>query len=171
LEDLPEEELLALCRKFDRSAQFELYRRYKDSLFTLAMRMGMEAADAEWALQDGFIQIFKSISSFQGNSGLYAWMRTILLRSIVKTKNVLIQPIDPLESYLEKPEETISDWGEQTLQVAFEQLPAGYKAALTLYYLEEMTHKEIAMILNISEGTSKSQLFYAKQKLRNLIKP
>lgn len=170
MEQLPEEELIALCKKFDRSAQFELYRRYKDSLFTLAIRMGMEPADAEWALQDGFIQIFKSISSFNGDSGVYAWMRTILLRSISKTKKILIQPTDQLDCLAETVGESLPDWDKEALQLAFEQLPPDYRTVLTLYYLEDMTHREIGSVLKISEGTSKSQLYHAKQKLKTLLK-
>ena len=169
LQDIPEDQLIALCRQSDRRAQYELYRRYKNSLYTLALRMGMDGTDAEWALQESFVEIFKSISSYKGQSGIYAWMRTILLRSIRKTQKILIRSHELWDERIDLPEVELPDWNTDQLQKGFDQLPVGYKTVLTLYYLEEMSHKEISEFLNISEGTSRSQLFHAKQKLKNLL--
>ena len=158
------------CRKNKRKTQKLLYERYCDAMFTIAYRIVKDTDIANDVLQEAFIQIFRDIKQFRGNSTIGAWIKTIVVRSAikkVKIENVFI----PLESNTNGepicwPEEM---YGED-LEKAILSLPSGYRTIFLLIEVEGYKHKEVAKMLNISEGTSKSQLFYAKKQLQKLLK-
>jgi RNA polymerase sigma factor (sigma-70 family) len=164
-----EKELIELCQKQDRRAQQRLYQAYKDSLFTLAIRLVKDRELAGIILQDAFIEIFKSIHRYRGESGIFAWMRIILVRSAYKNKGIYITNTEELSGLEEIEEIPVPEAEVADLMWAFDELSSGYRAALTLYYLEEMSHQEIADLLNISIGTSKSQLHHARKKLKMIL--
>lgn len=164
-----ESELIELCKKHDPRAQQQLYQAYKDSLFTLAVRLVKDRELAGIILQDAFIEIFKSLQGYRSESGIFAWMRVILVRSAYRNKGFYLSKTEEL-SAAEEYEEIPAPLAEAPdLKSAFDELPAGYRAALTLYYLEEMSHQEIAELLNISVSTSKSQLHHARKKLKEIL--
>ncbi len=162
-------DLLKDCLKGERIAQKALYDTYKTQMYSLAYRITGDFMTAEDVLQEGFLKVFRSLGSFKGNSKLGSWIHTIIARTaIAKVKDKLL--FTGLE---ELPE--IADIGSEMpidseyLELAILALPEGYRTVFTLYEIEGFKHNEIAEMLEISVGTSKSQLFKAKKMLQSRI--
>jgi RNA polymerase sigma factor (sigma-70 family) len=167
--NLDEQNLINACLARDRLAQKTLYDRYKRAMYTLAYRITGNFETANEVLQDGFLQVFKSLDNFKGESTLGAWIKTIMIRTAYKQlKNKVLYGELPPQLENEK-----LDWGTsldaEYLEKAIQNLPDGFRTIFTMIEIEGYTHRETAEILGISEGTSKSQLFYAKKKLREIL--
>jgi len=167
-----ESALVDACLKNDRLAQKALYNRYKDAMYTIAYRITNDFDLAQDVLQDAFIQIFKSLDKFRKESTIGAWIKIIVVRTALKA--VKKQPhFSPIEDHIIGHKHQYVDWGDyldsEYLEKAIQNLPAGYRSVFVLIEVEGYPHKEVAKMLNISEGTSKSQLFHAKKKLRTYI--
>ncbi|WP_138478823.1 RNA polymerase sigma factor [Dyadobacter bucti] len=164
----PEAELITGCLLHDRTAQRNLYDRYKKAMYTLAYRITGDFDDANDVLQDAFLEVFRHLSQFRGDSTLGAWIKQIVIRKSMKKRRVMLwQNLD------ENVAEPIN-WGDDEinaahLETAILSLPDGFRTIFVLAEIEGYTHREIAVMLNISEGTSKSQLFHAKRKLRSIL--
>jgi RNA polymerase sigma factor (sigma-70 family) len=165
-----EAELISGCLLNDRIAQRQLYDRYKKAMYTLAYRITGDFDDANDVLQDSFMEVFKHLSQFRGDASLGAWIKQIVVRKSTKKKKIIVWK--DLEAYTG---ESI-DWNEVEintahLETAILALPDGFRTIFVLAEVEGYAHREIAVMLNITEGTSKSQLFHAKRKLRNMLSP
>lgn len=165
-----ERNLIELCLADNRNAQHELYERYKRAMYTLAYRMTGDFETAGEILQDAFLQVFRHLPDFQGKSTLGAWIKTIVVRtalSELRRRRIVFEPLEPHR------ETGPVDWGTsidaEYLERAIQSLPEGYRAVFVLAEVEGYAHKEIGDLLGISEGTSKSQLFYAKKRLREML--
>lgn len=154
--------------KNDRKAQHELFMSYKDAMYSILYRFLGNVQDAEDALQEGFVKVFTKIESFSGNSTLGAWMKTIFIRTALEKirKRVYYSDIEEAtnESMVFDDELT----GE-LLEKAILTLDEGYRSIFLMVEVEGYKHREVAEIMGISEGTSKSQLSRAKKKLQKLI--
>ena len=163
--------LIDACIANDRLAQKKLYDRYKKAMYTLAYRITGDFELADEALQDAFLNVFRNLSKFRRESTLGAWIKTIVVRTSIKTVKKKIN-FESFEDY--KTEGDFVDWGDHLamdyLEKAIKSLPEGYRAVFVLIEVEGYAHKEVAKMLDISEGTSKSQLYHAKRKLRDLLK-
>jgi RNA polymerase sigma factor (sigma-70 family) len=163
-----EAELITGCLLHDRISQRHLYDRYKNAMYTLAYRITGDYDDANDVLQDAFLEVFRHLDQFRGDATLGAWIKQIVVRKSTKKKRIVIwQHVD------DDAGESI-DWAEIDINVAHLQtailtLPDGFRTIFVLAEIEGYTHREIAGMLNISEGTSKSQLFHAKRKLRSML--
>lgn len=166
---MTDSDLINACLRNDRSAQRTLYDRYKRAMYTLAYRLTNDFDDANDVLQDTFLDVFRKLETFKGESTIGAWIRVILVRKAYKRLN---KP-----KLWELPDE-IPENGEVTwsntidgeyLEKAIFSLPEGFRMVFTLVEIEGYSHKEVANILGISEGTSKSQLFYSKKRLREIL--
>ncbi len=167
---MTEAELLAACLAKDRLAQRTLYDRYKQAMYTTAYRITNDFELANDVLQEGFVKVFQHLDSFRAESTLGAWIKTIIVRTAL--------------SHIRRRKEHVSfeaqhvneslDWGHhldaEYLEQAIQALPEGYRAVFVLIEVEGYAHKEVADMLGISVGTSKSQLYYAKRKLRDTIR-
>jgi len=167
-----ESDLVDACLRNDRLAQKALYDRYKDSMYTIAYRITSNFELAQDVLQDAFIQIFKSLKNFRKESTIGAWIKIIVVRTALKA--IKKKPhFYPIEDYIIGNSKDYVDWGDyldsEYLEKAIQTLPNGYRSVFVLIEVEGYQHKEVAQMLDISEGTSKSQLFHAKKKLRLLI--
>jgi len=167
---MSEIELVDACLENNRLAQKELYERYKQAMFTLAYRITGDFEQAADVLQEAFLKVFRHLGSFRRESTLGAWIKTILIRSAysqIRGGKLFMEPLDPSQT----PEQV--DWGAfsnaEYLEKAIMDLPDGYRAVFTLVEIEGYAHKEVADLLGISVGTSKSQLFYAKKRLRETL--
>lgn len=168
-----ESSLVEACLKNDRLAQKALYDRYKDAMYTVAYRITNDFDLAQDALQDAFIQIFKGLSKFRQESTIGAWIKVIVVRTALKT--IKKQPhFSSIEDHIIGHQHEYIDWGDyldsEYLEKAIQDLPSGYRSVFILIEIEGYPHKEVAKMLNISEGTSKSQLYHAKKKLRAYLK-
>jgi len=163
-----EAELISGCLLHDRLAQRLLYDRYKKAMYTLAYRITGDFDDANDVIQDAFLEVFKHLSQFRGEATLGAWIRQIVIRKATKKKKIVVwQNLD------DSPVESIN-WADDNINIAHLEtailaLPDGFRTIFVLAEVEGYTHKEIATMLSISEGTSKSQLFHAKRKLRIML--
>ena len=165
---LPEQEeaLLAGCLASQPSAQKALYDRYKDAMYSLAYRITGNPDLAADVLQEAFIGVFRGLKNFKKRSTLGAWIRSIVVRTAYKVlRNE--KPMQPLENMTA---DLVVDWGNyldaEYLEQAIQDLPDGYRTVFILIEIEGYAHKEVAEMMGISPGTSKSQLFYAKRRLR-----
>ena len=164
--------LIKKCILQDRRAQKALYDQYKDAMYTLMYRILGDTEEAGDALQESFIQVFKGLSSFRGESTIGTWIKTICVR----TAYTRIRKSRAHVSLDQIPEGSLIDWGETPLDVeyveqAIRMLPDGYRAIFVLIEIEGYSHKEVAELLGISAHTSRSQLSKAKKKLRALLSP
>ena len=154
-----------------RHAQRALYNKYKDAMYTLLLRMLNDEEDAADALQEAFIEVFRSLKSYRGISSLGAWIKTIVIRNgLAKQKTIL--PFEPIGELIHDHQPIT--WDEnltgEYLEKAIRKLPDGYRNVFLLFEVEGYTHREVAQLLGIAEGTAKSQLFQAKKMLQRLLK-
>lgn len=144
-----------------------LYQRYQAAMYTLAYRVTGDTDSAAEALQDAFLQVFRRMDAFEGRSTLGAWIKTIVTRMAINKVRGRRFQFDPIEGRLEAE---MVDWGNnldaEYLEKAIQNLPDGYRAVFVLSEIEGYSHHEIGELLGINEGTSRSQLYYAKKKLR-----
>ena len=165
---ITESDLIDGCVRNERNAQRELYDRYKRAMYTLAYRLTNDFDDANDVLQDTFLEVFKNIIQFRRQSTIGAWIKAILIRKVYHKK----QKVKYLEVVEELPPDAlVEDWYNEkidgeAIEKAIAALPEGFRTVFVLIEIEGYTHREVAEMLRISEGTSKSQLFYAKRKLR-----
>ncbi len=166
---MTESELIDACLAHDRLAQRELYDRYKGAMFTLAYRITSDFELANDVLQEAFVKVFRALPRFRRESTLGAWIKTIVIRTAISKVNR--EPaFEPLE-----PDHTRGwiDWGDyletEYLEKAIANLPDGYRTVFILIEVEGYQHQEVADMLGVTVGTSKSQLYYAKKRLRALL--
>jgi len=172
-----EEEIIAGCQKGKRWAQNELYNRYSKAMLGIAMRYSTNKTEAEDALQEAFIKIYKHIVKFEGkrDGSLTNWIKTIVVNTTL-SQNKKNKKHNYTEDVTELPikidsEEYKDDNDDMQTQIfkAINQLPIGYKTVFNLYVVEGYSHQEIAEILSISINTSKSQLSKARKFLKKLL--
>jgi RNA polymerase sigma factor (sigma-70 family) len=166
---MTEAELLEGCIAQKRASQKLLYEKYKTAMFTLAYRLSGDFAEAEDILQEAFMEVFTGIKSFKQQSTLGAWIKTIVSRKAISKyrKKVVFEDLDSLANEREIVWET--NYDGELLQKAMLLLPEGFRTVIVLYELEGYKHHEIGEMLGIAEGTSKSQLYHGKKKLKELI--
>ncbi len=169
---MTEKELIKQCIQNNRTAQNELFRRYKDILFFTSLKYCRNEADAEDNLHDAFITIFQKIKTFEHTGSFEGWMKRITIYKAID-KYKAPKPVcieinnDILEESIEIDEDT--DILLDQLLRLIQGLPDQYRLVFNLYQMDGFSHKEIAILLNISEGTSKSNYHRAKVILRDKI--
>lgn len=165
----------------ERRAQEELFKLYYGKMLGVCMRYATDRDSAEEVLQEGFIKIFDKLDAFDYKGSFEGWMRRIVANTAIdsirrsKKNPFLTDKDEDFKMGAENPmvEQEEIELGELKAEIALEainQLSPAYKSVFNLYVLEEYTHKEIAEILNISEGTSKSNLSKAKLNLQRILK-
>ncbi len=166
---LTEDDLVKGCINNDRKLQKALYEKYCKAMYSSAYRILKDFDLANDSLQEAFIQVFRDIKKFRGDSTIGAWIKTIVIRTSLKKlkKENLFVPLN--ESVHDISVEIPGTLDGEYLEEAILKLPDGFRTVFLLIEVEGYTHKEVANILKISEGTSKSQLYHAKQKLRKSI--
>ncbi|HKK79177.1 MAG TPA: RNA polymerase sigma factor [Phaeodactylibacter sp.] len=166
---MTETELIEGCLAGDRSAQRTLYERYCRAMYTAAYRITNDFETANDVLQDAFIKVFRALPRFRREATLGSWIKTIVVRtalSHIKREKTF----EPLDNHVV---DQAIDWGHQLdveyLEKAIQALPDGYRAVFVLIEIEGYAHKEVADMLGITTGTSKSQLYHAKKRLREML--
>ncbi len=167
------DELIQLCSQKHRKAQSELFIRYKDMLFTLCLKYCKNRPEAEDHLQDAFIKIFQNIDRYRHKGSFEGWMKRIVINSAIDRykKDMYMHPIDEERTQIEDTTVAQSelDIPLKTLLSFIQELPSRYRMIFNLYQMDGYSHKEIADMLSISVGTSKSNLHRAKQILKEKI--
>jgi RNA polymerase sigma-70 factor (ECF subfamily) len=165
-----ETELIAACRQNNRQAQQFLFQKMAGKMLSVIKRYVINTSEAEDTLMEGFVKVFAKLDQFQGGGSFEGWIRKIMvneaLMSIRKNKDRF--PMDIEVAFdLAHPDETFMQLNVQEIESLIATLPTGYRTIFNLYAIEGYSHAEIALLLNISEGTSKSQLSRARAILQN----
>ena len=172
--DDPESELQRLikgCRAGGRSSQKRIYDIYSPKMLALCLRYAENQQVAEEILQDGFLQIFRCIDQYKQIGTFEGWMRKIMINCALmryrgKRNDHRIISLTEDHHYLATGDDFIDRLGEKELIVLIQKLPPAYRMVFNLYVFEGLKHKEIALLLNITEGTSKSNLSDARNNLK-----
>ncbi len=161
-----EKDIIAGCQRGDRVAQKALYDTYKSQMYTLAYRITGNFEEAQDVLQEGFLKVFQNLAGFRSESAAGTWIHTIMARTALGRVRQRIEFVEMdihrelADVHFDFPVDV------EYLENAILSLPDGYRSIFTLYEIEGFKHAEIAEMLEISESTSKSQLFKAKKLLR-----
>ena len=162
------EKLIEKCKNRDLKAQSEVYHLFAGKLFALCLKYSKNHQDAQDNLQDGFITIFKKIDQYQFKGSFEGWLKRIMINTALqkyREKSVLNLVTEEI------PEQVEVEVDEEEVSLDFllnliQQLPNQYRLVFNLYVLDGFSHKEIAKMLGISEGTSKSNLSRARMTLK-----
>lgn len=173
---LDEQQLAADCHRGDRIAQRRLYETYVDFMMITCLRYIPSREDAKEVMLDGFVNAYKNIDRFEyrGSGSLKAWLKKIMVNQclmFLRKKNNVLAQADEID-YSNEPvinTDAIAKLSMKELMQLIHELPDGYRTVFNLNTFEGMTHKEIGILLNISENTSKSQLRKAKTLLQKTI--
>jgi RNA polymerase sigma factor (sigma-70 family) len=166
---LSEQELIDGCRKGNRSFQKALYERYARKMTVVCMRYSKTTAEAEDILQEAFVKVFQGIKDFRQESKLETWITRIMVNTALnlqRKKLYLFPMVDVEELDLPQEELSVSSIHFSQLLEMIQSLPQGCQIVFNLFAIEGYNHKEIAELLKISEGTSKSQYARARSLLQ-----
>ncbi|WP_299757083.1 sigma-70 family RNA polymerase sigma factor [uncultured Pontibacter sp.] len=166
---MTEAELIAGCQMADGKAQKLLYERFAAQMYGVCLRYLKNQMDAEEALLNGFMKIFKNVDRFEGKGSFEGWVRRIMVNealAFLRKKEPLHIAIEDSYIQVATTSGADQDLAEGELLELLKTLPAGYRAVFNLYAIEGYSHKEIADMLGITEGTSKSQLSKARHMLQ-----
>ncbi|MCU0354712.1 MAG: RNA polymerase sigma factor [Cytophagales bacterium] len=168
-----ENELIDGCVRCDRAWQRRLYERFSRRLFVVCLRYTKSRAEAEDVLQEAFIKIFEKIKEFRREAPLEAWLKRITVNTALNHNrtNLRMFPAVDTDEVADSVEDNVSlaEMGFQDLLGMVQQLPPRYQVVFNLYAIEGYKHHEIADMLGINEGTSKSQFARARAALREMI--
>ena len=165
------EQLIKNCKKQNTKAQGELYKLFSSKLFAICLKYSRNRMEAEDNLQDAFLTIFNKINQFKNKGSFEGWMKRITVNTVLQRyRNEKVFELineDAIEdTKIEIEEDEISiDYLLEIIQ----ELPDRYRLVFNLYVLDGYSHKEIAHMLDINIGTSKSNLARARQILRQTI--
>lgn len=167
----PNEQALVkkFLRRHDEISFRELYRSHSPALYALALRLCDSNVDAEDALQNVWIRAAGSLSAFQWKSTLRTWLTGILINCVREQRRKRERLAeDQIPDNFPAPAARPAADGI-TLENAIANLPSGYRQVLVLHDLEGYTHEEIGALMDISPGTSKSQLHHARRAIRGAV--
>ena len=171
---MTEEALLQGCLKNQAIAQRALYDKYSHKMFAVCYRYAHNREDAEDMLQEGFIKVFSQIHKFENRGALEGWIRRIIVHTCInhlKKNKRFNESVDLIHANsIQVREESIpSIIQAKEVVECIRMLPIGYRTVLNLYAIEGFSHKEIAVMLDIEESTSRSQYTRAKAMLEDLL--
>lgn len=167
-------ELVERSKSGDRKAQYELYQQYNKAMYNISVRMMGNEGDAQDVLQDAFIDAFKNLDYYRGESTFGAWLKRIVINkciNAIKKKKLDLVPMEDKMFALadDSPQPTNHDYDMAVVNEGIKRLPDGYRTVFSLYAVEGYDHGEIAHIIGVTESTSKSQYNRAKKKLREIL--
>jgi len=169
--DINLKRLIEGCLARDRSCQKEIYSKYSPAMMALCLRYTKNRQEAEEVLQDGFLQMYRRIQQFKNTGTFEGWLRKIMINCALQkyrhsSNRFVTVPISRELNYLPSDPGYSNQFEEKELIRLIQSLPPACRMVFTLYVFEGLKHREIARLLEISEGTSKSNLFDARNILR-----
>lgn len=165
------QELIEECKQQNAKAQSELYKKYSGVLFGICLKYSPNRAEAEDNLQDAFITIFSRIEQYQGKGSFEGWIKRITVNTALqKYRKKKVYDISD-ESQIEDVDVEVDETSVPLdfLLKIIQELPDRYRLVFNLYVLDGYAHKEIAEMLGISDGTSKSNLARARMILKTKV--
>ena len=172
-------QLAQLAAKGDMTPFEEIYRRHHRRVYSICLRMLQSASEAEDLTQDVFIQLYRKIGSFRGDSAFTTWLHRMTVNQVLMHFRKRTVKFEKTTEEGETPDQVVAGTTNPhkmqivdkiALDNAIAQLPDGYKNVFVLHDVEGFEHEEVAKILGCSVGTSKSQLHKARLKLQKLLK-
>ena len=165
-------ELIKKASKNDRQAQHMLYETHAPKMMSICRYYVKDLQKAEEVMLNGFFKAFTNLTNFKYEGSFEGWLRKIMVReaiSYIRQVKKIEFSVEDFEVYQEQTNniETAIELNE--IQQYIDELPEGYKMVFVMYAVEGYKHHEIASLLNINEGTSKSQLYKARQLLQEKI--
>ena len=165
------EKLIKQCANNDRRAQKEIYQLFAGKLFSICLKYSKNKQEAQDNFQDGFITIFDKIGQFNFKGSFEGWLKRVMVNTILlkyRKKTVLSIVTEEI------PDEVVVDIDDDEISLDYllnliQELPERYRMVFNLYVLDGHSHKEIAQMLKIAEGTSKSNLARARGILKQKI--
>lgn len=166
------EQLINDCRNNDRKAQEQLYKLYKSKLFAVCLKYSRNYAEAEDNFQDGFVIIFNKIGQFNFKGSFEGWMKRVMVNNVLQQyRNVTYLDMVNKDIADEDADVEIEDENVPLdfLMKIIQELPDRYRLVFNLYVVDGYPHKEIAEMMGITVGTSKSNLARARLILKEKI--
>jgi RNA polymerase sigma-70 factor (ECF subfamily) len=172
-------ELATAAAQGDMAAFEEVYKRHHRRVYSVCLRMLQNTSEAEDLTQDVFIQLYRKIGSFRGDSAFTTWLHRMTVNQVLMHFRKRTVKFEKTTEEGETPVQIVSGSANPekmrivdkiALDNAIDQLPTGYKNVFVLHDVEGFEHEEVARILGCSVGTSKSQLHKARLKLQKLLK-
>lgn len=166
--------LIQNCIRGRRDSQNELYRMYAPGMFVVCQRYAHSREDAEDILQEGFIKAFLNLSQYRFNGSFEGWLRKIMINTALQRYrsqthlHVIHDDTDHTNDHFADEDITMHIEMKELLALV-QQLPTACRVVFNLYVFEGFKHKEIALKMGITEGTSKSNLFDARQQLQKAV--
>jgi RNA polymerase sigma-70 factor, ECF subfamily len=177
-----EPQLIARAQRGDEGAFAALFEMHKRRVYSLCLRMTGDVAEAEDLAQEAFLQLFRKIATFRGESAFSTWLHRLVVNVVLmhlRKKGLQQVPLEETDNaqedvvkreYGDDDRRLLGSIDRLTLARAIERLPPGYRAVFVLHDVEGYEHNEIAQIMNCSVGNSKSQLHKARLKLREALR-
>lgn len=167
--------LITLCRKGYREHQEELYLTYYNYAMSICLRYSKDREEAVEIVNDGFVKMFTNLDRYRDNTSFKAWLRRILINAAIdyyRRNEKHYRYVDiSYAKYEYVTEDSLSKISEKEIIDLIQDLPPSYRMVFNLFVIEGFNHREIAKKLEISVGTSKSNLSIARSKLkRQLLK-
>lgn len=168
------QDLIKECKQESFTAQKCLFDHFAESMMMVCCRYVKNEQDAEEVLLDGFRKFFKSIATFQYKSepALFAWIKKIMINEslmFLRKRNAFVLTTETEYENIAWDDQLLDSLSAAEIFRTITQLPVGYRTVFNLFAVEGLGHKEIAALLNITEGTSKSQLSKARQLLQKML--
>lgn len=164
------DDLLEGCRRGERRTQEMLYKLMASKMLGVCMRYAKDRYEGEDMLQMGFVKVFQKLGEFRGEGSFEGWIRRIMVNTAIETyrKNQKMLNVVDLDEVHDMPQHTFDMQGLEIkdLLTLIRHLSNGYRMVFNLYAIEGYSHKEIAELLGITEGASKSQLSRARAILK-----
>jgi RNA polymerase sigma-70 factor (ECF subfamily) len=165
--------LISGCRRNDREAQKLLYKHFYAYGMSICLRYSSDRDEASSILNDGFMSVYQNIKKFSQDRPFKPWFRRIIINTSINhfkrsLRRAKITSLDDAGEVIIQ-ETSTSSMGYAEVIDMIQKLPIGYRTIFNLYVIEGYKHEEIAEMLGISVGTSKSNLFKAKDKLRKIL--
>lgn len=167
------QELIAACRKGHRKSQDALYKRFYGYALGICLRYARSRDEAWEIVNDGFLKIMTNLDKYTPGLSFKGWIRRIMINSAIdhfRRNEKHYHSVDI--SYVRDEQlsaDILSQLSEEVILKAIQELPPSYQMVFNLYAIEGFKHTEIAQKLNISEGTSKSNLNIARTKLKKIL--
>jgi RNA polymerase sigma-70 factor, ECF subfamily len=181
--EMTDENVVRLAQEGDAVAFERIYRMHSRKVYTLCLRMAGDRTDAEDLTQDVFLQLFRKINTFRGESTFSTWLHRMSVNIVLmrfRKKNITDKSLEAITNPEEESSTPPKEFGGPdlrlngvvdriTLQAAINELPPGYKAMFILHDVQGYNHDEIAEIFGCTAGNSKSQVHKARTRLRELL--
>ena len=164
-----ESQLIKRASKNNREAQQKLYERHSPKMLSVCRQYVKDLHYAEEVMLNGFLKVFTHLSDFRNDGSFEGWVRRIMIReaiSFLRKQQKIEFSEDHFTEAVEFEDPVTSELNVAHIQDMIDSLPEGYKMVFVMYAVDGYKHSEIAKMLKISEGTSKSQLFKARKMLQ-----